>query len=181
MEPGVQVYPRVFQLLGNSCNVLQLNRRSPVEPRTRPSFAERLSRGLLQVSNYRTQGSSLSHRALLEVPTLTKGGTDYKPTLTHDCKSFSSNFAISFLQKCIYKSFLIQCMIDQYDGYSVDELNMTLSGDLSKGENMADNGGLKLALKAYESWAKGRPQEPPLPGLEFTPDKLFWIGAANVS
>uniref|UniRef100_T1KHZ6 Peptidase M13 C-terminal domain-containing protein n=3 Tax=Tetranychus urticae TaxID=32264 RepID=T1KHZ6_TETUR len=73
----------------------------------------------------------------------------------------------------------IQCMIDQYDGYSVDELNMTLSGDLSKGENMADNGGLKLALKAYESWAKGRPQEPPLPGLEFTPDKLFWIGAAN--
>lgn len=41
----------------------------------------------------------------------------------------------------------IQCMIDQYDSYYVDELNITLSGDLSKGENMADNGGLKLALK----------------------------------
>ena len=41
----------------------------------------------------------------------------------------------------------IQCMIAQYDNYTLKGINMNVSGSLSKGENLADNGGLKLALK----------------------------------
>lgn len=41
----------------------------------------------------------------------------------------------------------IQCMVSQYDNYTLKDINMSVSGLLSKGENLADNGGLKLALK----------------------------------
>ncbi|XP_074596112.1 neprilysin-2-like [Brevipalpus obovatus] len=73
----------------------------------------------------------------------------------------------------------IQCMVSQYDNYTLKDINMSVSGLLSKGENLADNGGLKLALKAYESWSSGKSREPNLPGLPYSPDKLFWIGAAS--
>lgn len=41
----------------------------------------------------------------------------------------------------------IQCMISQYNSYNIKRLNMSISGTLTKGENLADNGGVKLALK----------------------------------
>ncbi len=46
-----------------------------------------------------------------------------------------------------------QCLINQYNGYTVAD-NVHVQGELTLGENIADLGGLKIALRAYERAAK---------------------------
>lgn len=39
-----------------------------------------------------------------------------------------------------------QCIIDQYGGYRVPEINLKIDGILTQGENIADNGGVRQAF-----------------------------------
>ncbi|CAH8510365.1 unnamed protein product [Schistosoma rodhaini] len=71
-----------------------------------------------------------------------------------------------------------QCMIDQYSNYSI--LNTSLNGKMTLGENIADNGGLKAAYKAFKKLEAKYSDKPILPGLNFTPDQLFFIGFAQL-
>lgn len=80
------------------------------------------------------------------------------------------------------KSFLVKkkCIIDQYGSYREPSINMTLNGVNTQGENIADNGGLKLAYRAYLTSLRKREQDDPeLPGLNYNPQQLFWISAAQ--
>lgn len=74
-----------------------------------------------------------------------------------------------------------QCIIEQYGNYTVDEqTNLKVNGLNTQGENIADNGGIKEAFRAYRRWTKDHGREKRLPGLDYSPDQLFWISAANI-
>lgn len=73
------------------------------------------------------------------------------------------------------------CTINQYSNYKVAEANKHLNGKLTLGENIADNGGLKESFRAYRAWVKKNgKEEQKLPGLDFSPDQLFFLNAAHV-
>jgi membrane metallo-endopeptidase-like protein 1 len=42
-----------------------------------------------------------------------------------------------------------QCIIDQYGNYTDPQVQINLNGINNQGENIADNGGVKQAYKAY--------------------------------
>ena len=90
-------------------------------------------------------------------------------------------------------------MVQQYSQYAYPHLdNITVNGINTLGENIADNGGIKTSYQAYsefshpnsklfcdkylllESWVSRNGQEPVLPGLNLTPEQLFWVSGANV-
>ncbi|XP_046663447.1 neprilysin-2-like isoform X2 [Homalodisca vitripennis] len=76
-----------------------------------------------------------------------------------------------------------QCMINQYSAFNdTTQTMMTVNGVISQGENIADNGGLKLAWKSYEKILAELPHpEPELPGLKnFSPAQLFLLSMANI-
>ena len=62
---------------------------------------------------------------------------------------------------------------------------LQVNGKLTLGENMADNGGMRIALYAYRNWLKNELKasaDPAarLPGLDFTDDQLAFLGMAQV-
>ncbi|CAH1395389.1 unnamed protein product [Nezara viridula] len=74
-----------------------------------------------------------------------------------------------------------KCIIDQYGNYTDSQVNMKLNGINTQGENIADNGGIKEAYKAYLAWVEENGEEPRLPGFQdYTPQQMFWISAASV-
>ncbi len=49
------------------------------------------------------------------------------------------------------------CVVNQYNGYEViDDLN--INGRLTLGENLADNGGLRISYLAWKNWIKNFPE-----------------------
>ncbi|GFV42438.1 neprilysin-2 [Trichonephila clavipes] len=73
-----------------------------------------------------------------------------------------------------------QCIVDQYGNYSINEVGLQVNGINTQGENIADNGGIKEAFRAYLQWIRDHGAEDFLPGIKYSPTQLFWISAANV-
>ncbi|KAL2725026.1 neprilysin-4-like isoform X2 [Vespula squamosa] len=74
-----------------------------------------------------------------------------------------------------------KCLIDQYSRYTVSEVGAQINGINTQGENIADNGGIKQAFKAYERWlyVNGDKDET-LPGISATGRQLFFLNFAQV-
>jgi endothelin-converting enzyme len=75
-----------------------------------------------------------------------------------------------------------KCFVNQYNDYEVSKGNH-VNGQLTLGENLADNGGLYVAWKA---WQRGRSdpntrlKEFKLPGLlDWTPEQMFFVSYAQ--
>lgn len=100
-----------------------------------------------------------------------------------------------------------QCFIKQYDEYYIPEVeehvryeilfyihqlfknlisnlafySMQIDGELTLGENIADNGGLREAFYAYKLYTDKYGEEPLLPGFEnFSHEQLLFISFGNV-
>ena len=74
----------------------------------------------------------------------------------------------------------VACIREQYGNYTDKATGLNLNGVHTQGENIADNGGIKAAYRAYRKWATANGPEPKLPGLEFTPEQIFWISSAQL-
>jgi len=80
-----------------------------------------------------------------------------------------------------------QCFIDQYSNYTVPELvdilgdDAHLNGKNTQGENIADNGGIHEAFRAYTRSVESQGPDLALPGLEmYTSEQLLFVSYAQV-
>ncbi|XP_068437863.1 phosphate-regulating neutral endopeptidase PHEX [Clinocottus analis] len=76
-----------------------------------------------------------------------------------------------------------QCMIDQYTGYHWQEAGLNVRGKRTLAENVADNGGIREAFRAYRRWvqqSRGGVEEPLLPGVGLSHNQLFFMSYAHV-
>lgn len=73
------------------------------------------------------------------------------------------------------------CVVEQYQGYRpIDDLH--LDGKLTLGENIADLGGIKLALTSYRAAQKARPETRPAVGgltAQLSDEQLLFLGMAQ--
>jgi len=71
-----------------------------------------------------------------------------------------------------------KCVANQFSNFEV-EPGVTVNGQLTLGEDIADLGGVKEAYSAYKSWETRHGEPPPIaPGL--TNDQLLFVGWAQV-
>uniref|UniRef100_A0A663DZN7 Membrane metalloendopeptidase like 1 n=1 Tax=Aquila chrysaetos chrysaetos TaxID=223781 RepID=A0A663DZN7_AQUCH len=74
-----------------------------------------------------------------------------------------------------------RCMVYQYGNYTWELAGgQNVSGISTLGENIADNGGVRQAYKAYLKWLEREGKEPKLPGLNLSHKQLFFLNFAQV-
>lgn len=69
----------------------------------------------------------------------------------------------------------------KYSNYVLDQISMRINGRSTKGENIADNGGLKQAYRAYKKYERFHSVPQSLPGVNLTQDQLFFLNYAQAS
>ncbi|XP_040073432.1 neprilysin-4-like [Ixodes scapularis] len=70
-----------------------------------------------------------------------------------------------------------QCFIEQYGNVTVKEVNLTINGINTQGENIADYSGIRAAYLAFR---KFNDTDEVLPGLNLTGDQLFFLSNAMI-
>lgn len=74
-----------------------------------------------------------------------------------------------------------QCFIDHYNTYYYSEIDDSIDGEQTLGENIADNGGLREAVVGYERWKARHGRELLLPGFtKFTHEQLLFLSFAHM-
>ena len=75
-----------------------------------------------------------------------------------------------------------QCFVEQFETFSFPTVNMTIRGAQTVGENIADNGAVRIA---FDSYHQNTPEAGTLeyqlaPDLTFTDEQLFFISFAQM-
>ena len=113
--------------------------------------------------------------------------------LVIDCPTFFQGFddqgrqydsdgnLVDWWEETTKKAYLekARCIIEQYGNYTEPNVDLKLNGINTQGENIADNGGVLMAYRAYQKWVESNGVEETLPGLDFNPNQLFWISLAQ--
>uniref|UniRef100_A0A1I8P4T7 Peptidase M13 N-terminal domain-containing protein n=1 Tax=Stomoxys calcitrans TaxID=35570 RepID=A0A1I8P4T7_STOCA len=75
-----------------------------------------------------------------------------------------------------------ECFIEQYKNFYLEDIDEYIDGELTLGENIADNGGMREAFYAYRLFVKENGKEKMrLPGLEhYSHEQLFFISFGNL-
>ncbi|XP_055908210.1 neprilysin-1-like, partial [Eupeodes corollae] len=69
-----------------------------------------------------------------------------------------------------------QCFVEQYSQYQLLDIGEYVDGELTLGENIADNGGMREAFYAYQKYVEKSGKEDRLPGMEnYSHEQLFFI------
>ncbi len=71
----------------------------------------------------------------------------------------------------------VACIDKEYTAFTVAP-DVHVNGKLTLGENTADNGGVRVSLKALHNTEAGKPPQPAING--FTPDQRFFLSFAQV-
>ncbi|CAF4001934.1 unnamed protein product [Adineta steineri] len=74
------------------------------------------------------------------------------------------------------------CIVDQYNNFTVPNLNINANGDQTQNEDIADNIGLRVAFYAYQQFIQANPNaEKRLQDLsEYSPTQMFFINYAHI-
>jgi predicted metalloendopeptidase len=70
------------------------------------------------------------------------------------------------------------CIQNQYGAYEAVP-GVKLDGKLTSGENIADNGGVKIAYEAYQAWRAQQNPPPPRTVEGFSDDQLYYLAYAQ--
>jgi len=75
----------------------------------------------------------------------------------------------------------VQCIKDEYSAFYFDEAEKNLNGDLTAGENTADNGGVWESMYGFDIW-RTRGVDKFIPGIsdKFTQEQLFYLSFGQI-
>ncbi|CAF4189030.1 unnamed protein product [Adineta steineri] len=86
---------------------------------------------------------------------------------------------VSWWTKATVNAFDIRkkCIIEQYDNYTLTQVNHSVNGEQTLDENIADDAALKQAFFAYQQWAKTHKNvDKKLPGLtKYSIEQMFFM------
>ncbi|CAF3681611.1 unnamed protein product [Adineta steineri] len=70
-----------------------------------------------------------------------------------------------------------KCFIEQYNNYTLTQVNRSVNGQKTQDENIADDAALKQAFFAYQQWAKTHKNvDKKLPGLtKYSTEQMFFM------
>ncbi|XP_068703187.1 endothelin-converting enzyme homolog isoform X1 [Montipora foliosa] len=75
-----------------------------------------------------------------------------------------------------------ECLVDQYNKYSLDieGKRIFINGRQTLFENIADNGAVKIAHRAYKNWARKHGSDAMVPGMKRSNDQIFFLTYAQM-
>ncbi|CAF0906888.1 unnamed protein product [Adineta steineri] len=70
-----------------------------------------------------------------------------------------------------------ECIIEQYNNYTMTQIDLKINGHRTQGENIAENAGLREAFFAYQEWMQAHPNvDKKLPGLaKYSLEQMFFL------
>ena len=83
------------------------------------------------------------------------------------------------LKSTFYKN-TTSCVVKKYEKYMKDVHNLTINASDASRKLMSANGSFKVGYHSFKRWQKSNSLARKLPGLNYTPEQLYWIASAQM-